>query len=88
MSIRKGFRRTSIVLSVPFFALGFVSFILTLFAHSTGPSDDPYTAYISDSPHFVTILVGCILFALGAIIFGAVRALGWIVGGVAESPDR
>ena len=47
MSIRKGFRRTAIALSVPFFALGFVSFILTLFAHTTAPPDDPYTAYIS-----------------------------------------
>jgi hypothetical protein len=86
MSIRTGFRRASIVMSVPFFALGIISFVLTLFAHNAAPPD-PYDAYITDSPHFMTVLIGCILFGLGAVVFGAVRALGLVVGGFAQSDD-
>lgn len=62
MSIRTGLKRASILLS-PLFVLGIASFVLNLFVHGT-----------PDSPHFVTVLIGCILFALGAIAFIAVRA--------------
>lgn len=86
MSIRTGFRRASIVLSVPLFAGSILAFMLALFGPGTSGPPDP-NAYATDSPHFVPTLVGCILAFLGTMTLLAVMALGWIFSGFAQSDD-
>ena len=74
MSMRTGFKRAAAVIGGPFLVIG--ALLLLVAWHGGDPSDP----YLGDRYGF-----GMFVLVLGALLYGAIRALGWVVGGFAES---
>jgi hypothetical protein len=86
MSIRIGHSARLDRRERPLFAGSILAFALALLGPGASGPPDP-NAYASDSPHFVPALVGGVLAFLGVLVLIAVRALGWIFSGFAQSND-